>query len=84
MSSLSSDAPAAATNTLLPRVALGLLVVLTFVGFLVYPTYPNYDSYYSLLWGRELLDLETPSFDTYYAPTQHPLCTSRVSSCPSY
>ena len=73
MSSLSSDAPDAATNTLLPRVALGLLVVLTFVWFLVYPTYPNYDSYYSLLWGRELLDLETPSFDTYYAPTQHPL-----------
>jgi len=73
MSSHSSDAPDAAPNTLLPRVALGLLVLLTLIGFLVYPTYPNYDSYYSLLWGRELLHFKTPSFETYYAPTQHPL-----------
>ena len=41
--------------------------------FLVYPTFPNYDSYYSLLWGREVLDGELPSFDAYRAPTQHPL-----------
>ena len=47
--------------------------VVTTVGFLVYPTFPNYDSYYSLLWGRELLDGELPSFDAYRAPTQHPL-----------
>ena len=25
------------------------------------PTYPNYDSYYSLLWGREVLDLDAPT-----------------------
>lgn len=37
------------------------------------PTYPNYDSYYHLVWGRELLDGLTPSFEAYAAPTQHPL-----------
>jgi hypothetical protein len=36
-------------------------------------TYPNYDSYYHLVWGRELLDGMTPSFDAYAAPTKHPL-----------
>ena len=42
-------------------------------GFLAFPTYPNYDSYYSLLWGRELLDGTLPSYDAYRAPTPHPL-----------
>lgn len=42
-------------------------------GFFLYPTYPNYDSYYSLLWGRELLDLDPLSFEAYRAPTEHPL-----------
>jgi hypothetical protein len=37
------------------------------------PTYPNYDSYYHLVWGRELLDGASPSFEAYRAPTQHPL-----------
>ncbi len=37
------------------------------------PTYPNYDSYYHLVWGRELLDGLTPTFEAYAAPTQHPL-----------
>ena len=57
----------------LPAAALVLLAVATLVAFLLYPTFPNYDSYYSLLWGRELLDGEKPSFDAYRAPTQHPL-----------
>ena len=52
---------------------LALLVVGAVVGFLVYPTYPNYDSYYSLLWGRELLDWRQLSFEAYRAPTEHPL-----------
>ena len=56
-----------------PWLALGVLVVATFIAFLVYPTYPNYDSYYSLLWGREVLDGVKPSFDAYRAPTEHPL-----------
>jgi len=53
--------------------ALVALTVAALVGFFVYPTYSEYDSLYSLLWGRELLDGELPSFDAYRAPTQHPL-----------
>ena len=43
------------------------------VWWLLVPTYPNYDAYYHLVWGRELLDGHTPSFEAYAAPTQHPL-----------
>lgn len=43
------------------------------VGILVFPTYPNYDSYYSLLWGREVLDLGLPTFEGFRVPTEHPL-----------
>jgi len=43
------------------------------VGFLAYPTFPNYDSYYALLWGREIMHLQLPSFGVYRAPTEHPL-----------
>src|SRR3712207_7110831 len=49
--------------TTLFRSARGLFVLLCLafaIGFFVYPTYPNYDSYYSLLWGREILDLQKP------------------------
>jgi hypothetical protein len=55
------------------RVAFALLCVAFAVGFFVYPTYPNYDSYYSLLWGREVLDLEAPVFEGFRVPTEHPL-----------
>jgi hypothetical protein len=55
--------------------AFALLVVAAVVGFVVYPTYPNYDSYYSMLWGRELLDGHLPIYETYRAPTPHPLAT---------
>ncbi|HLM50007.1 MAG TPA: hypothetical protein VK279_05620 [Solirubrobacteraceae bacterium] len=41
--------------------------------FLLAPTYPGLDTYYHLVWGRELLDGATPSFDGYRAPTHHPL-----------
>jgi hypothetical protein len=58
------------------RWALVLLIVLAFVGFFVRVTYPNYDSYYSLLWGRELLDFQLPSFEAYRAPTEHPLAVA--------
>src|SRR6478672_5798822 len=60
----------------IPALALALLALATFVGFLVYPTYPNYDSYYSLLWGRELLHGIKPSFDGYRTPTEHPLAVA--------
>ncbi|MCD6725932.1 MAG: hypothetical protein LT070_01680 [Solirubrobacteraceae bacterium] len=56
-----------------PAILLGLLVVGVVVGTVAYPTYTNYDSTYSLIWGRELLHGELPSFDAYRAPTQHPL-----------
>src|SRR3954452_10505632 len=55
------------------RVAFALLCVGGVIGFLVYPTYPNYDSYYSLLWGREVLDLQLPGFEGFRVPTEHPL-----------
>ena len=63
----------AASSVPWPWVALGLLLVASVVGFLLYPTYPNYDSYYSLLWGREVLDLQAPTFEGFRVPTEHPL-----------
>ncbi|MEJ7781582.1 MAG: hypothetical protein WKF99_03365 [Solirubrobacteraceae bacterium] len=53
----------------------GLLAVslIALIGFLAYPTYPTYDSIYSIVWGRELLDLQPLSFEAYRAPTEHPL-----------
>jgi len=53
--------------------AFGALCIGALVGFLAYPTYPNYDSEYSLLWGREILGGQLPLFETYRAPTPHPL-----------
>jgi len=64
---------AAFTTPVMERIGFGLLVVVSLGGFLAYPTYPNYDSYYSLLWGRELLDRSQLSFEAYRAPTEHPL-----------
>jgi hypothetical protein len=55
------------------RIAFALLCVVTAIGFFVYPTYPNYDSYYSLLWGREVLDFQLPVFEGFRVPTEHPL-----------
>jgi hypothetical protein len=55
------------------RIAFALLCLGFAVGFLAFPTYPNYDSYYSLLWGREVLDLATPAFEGFRIPTEHPL-----------
>lgn len=63
----------AADAPTLARLAFGLLVVAVAAGYLLYPTYPNYDSYYSLLWGREVLDLEKPVFEGFRIPTEHPL-----------
>ena len=56
-----------------PALALAALALAAVVGFLAVPTFPNYDSYYSLVWGRELLQGELPSFEAYRAATQHPL-----------
>lgn len=65
----------AASSVPWPWVAFGVLVLAAVAGFLVYPTYPNYDSYYSMLWGRELLDGQLPVYETYRAPTPHPMAT---------
>lgn len=56
-----------------PRLLLAAVALGTLVGFFVYPTYPNYDSLYSLIWGKEILSGELPSFEVYRAPTEHPL-----------
>jgi len=64
---------ARANPEVLARAAFALLCVGATVGFLLYPTYPNYDSYYSLLWGREVLDLDAPTFEGFRVPTEHPL-----------
>jgi hypothetical protein len=56
-----------------PLLLLGGLILAVIAGTIVFPTYSNYDSTYSLVWGRELLRGELPSFDSYRAPTQHPL-----------
>ncbi|HEX8160009.1 MAG TPA: hypothetical protein VF526_21730 [Solirubrobacteraceae bacterium] len=73
---LSPRALESARPTLPPRwelLALAALTAAAVAGFVLYPTYPNYDSLYSLLWGREILDGQLPSFEAYRAPTQHPL-----------
>jgi hypothetical protein len=57
----------------LARLAFAALCLAFAVGFAAYPTYPNYDSYYALLWGRELLALQAPTFEAFRAPTEHPL-----------
>ena len=57
----------------LARFAFAAICVAFAVGIVVYPTYPNYDSYYSLLWGREILDLGLPTFEGFRVPTEHPL-----------
>lgn len=54
-------------------IVFGTLAVLAVVVWALVPTYPNYDAYYHLVWGRELLDGVTPTFEAYAAPTEHPL-----------
>lgn len=55
-----------------PAVVAALALVAVCLWALV-PTYPNYDAYFHLVWGRELLHGQTPSFTAYAASTQHPL-----------
>lgn len=51
----------------------GALALVAVLFWALVPTWPNYDAYYHLVWGRELLAGQTPSFEAYAAPTQHPL-----------
>lgn len=52
---------------------LAALVLATVLVWALAPTYPNYDTYFHLGWGRQLLHGMAPGFETYAAPTQHPL-----------
>ncbi|MDQ8043850.1 MAG: glycosyltransferase family 39 protein [Solirubrobacteraceae bacterium] len=65
--------PASPRLALLERAGAGLLTLVGVLGFFLFPTYPNYDSIYAMLWGREIVHLQTPTFDAYLAPTEHPL-----------
>ena len=56
-----------------PTILLVLLSVTVAVGTITFPSYTSYDATYSLLWGRELLHGDLPSFGAYRAPTEHPL-----------
>src|SRR4029450_10656968 len=58
------------------RWAFVALAIVALVGFFVRVTYPNYDSYYSLIWGREVVHGQMPSFEAYRAPTEHPLAVA--------
>ena len=66
-------APSSPRLRMLERGGLLVVSLVALIGFLVYPTYPTYDSIYSIVWGRELLDLQPLSFEAYRAPTEHPL-----------
>jgi hypothetical protein len=54
-------------------VAASILVVIAVLIWLLAPTYPNYDAYFHLVWGRDLIEGRTPSFEAFAAPTEHPL-----------
>ena len=55
------------------RWAFGALALAAVALWAIAPTYPDYDAYEHLLWGRDLLHGAAPGFETYAAPTQHPL-----------
>jgi hypothetical protein len=65
--------PVSPRQRLLERIGLATITLAGVLGFLLFPTYPNYDSIYSMLWGREVLDLHMPTFEAFRAPTEHPL-----------
>jgi hypothetical protein len=65
--------PAASRRRRLEWAGLATLLLATLVGFAIYPSYPSYDSIYALVWADELLAGETPSFEAFRAPTEHPL-----------
>ncbi|MCA1683292.1 MAG: hypothetical protein LC685_04810, partial [Actinobacteria bacterium] len=55
------------------RAAFAALALLAVALWALAPTYPGIDSYYHLVWGRELAHGHAPTFDSYRAPTHHPL-----------
>jgi hypothetical protein len=55
------------------RTVLAALVLAAVVAWALVPTYPDYDAYTHLVWGRDLLHGHAPGFQTFAAPTEHPL-----------
>jgi hypothetical protein len=55
------------------RWALAGLLLAAVAGWLLVPTYPDYDAYHHLVWGRDVLRGVAPGFETFAAPTEHPL-----------
>ena len=53
--------------------AIGAMALVAIAGWALMPTYPDYDAYHHLLWGRQLLQGQSPGFEAFAAPTQHPL-----------
>jgi hypothetical protein len=55
------------------RAAFLALCLGALIAFLLIPTYPIYDTQYYLLWGREIVHGQLPSFTVFDGPTEHPL-----------
>ncbi|MEJ7796970.1 MAG: hypothetical protein WKF42_00630 [Solirubrobacteraceae bacterium] len=55
------------------RLGFVALALAALAGWALVPTYPDYDAYHHLIWGRELRHGAKPGFETFAAPTQHPL-----------
>jgi hypothetical protein len=55
------------------RIGYAALALAAVAGWALVPTYPDYDAYFHLLWGRDVLHGDAPVFETFAAPTQHPL-----------
>jgi hypothetical protein len=58
------------------RLSFAAMSVGALIGFVAIPTYPIYDTEYYLLWGREIVHGQLPSFTAYEAPTEHPLAVA--------
>jgi hypothetical protein len=61
------------TATRAERLALAALALAAVAAWALVPTFPDYDAYTHLVWGRELLHGIAPGFQTFAAPTEHPL-----------
>jgi hypothetical protein len=55
------------------RSGLAALVLAAVGGWALVPTYPDYDAMQHLVWGRGLLHGVKPGFQSFAAPTEHPL-----------
>jgi hypothetical protein len=61
------------------RLAFAVLAVAAVAAWALVPTFPDYDAYTHLVWGRDVLHGLTPGFQTFAAPTEHPLYLALVA-----